>query len=166
VSSPRTSSTGCGSLTSPTWRPARAGLLEHEPAGLHPVIASRADPPLALARLRGRGQLAELRAAELRFTSQEAAELMREAVGTDLPETAAEMLVERTEGWVAGLPGGSIAAGPVRRRSVRGGFLRQPSVRPGLLVGRGARAATGPRCIRSCSRPRFWRGCPVSYATR
>lgn len=78
-------------------------LLEHEPAGLHPVIASRADPPLALARLRGRGQLAELRAAELRFTSQEAAELLREAVGTSLPEPAAEMLVERTEGWVAGL---------------------------------------------------------------
>ena len=47
-------------------------LLEHRPPGLHPVLASRADPPLALARLRARGQLAELRAAELRFTAGEA----------------------------------------------------------------------------------------------
>ena len=43
-------------------------LLEHLPPGLHLVLASRADPPLALARLRARGQLAELRAADLRFT--------------------------------------------------------------------------------------------------
>ena len=47
-------------------------LLEHRPPGLRPVLASRADPPLALARLRARGQLAELRAAELRFTASEA----------------------------------------------------------------------------------------------
>ena len=49
-------------------------LLEHLPPGLHLVLASRADPPLALARLRARGQLAELRAAELRFTAEEAAD--------------------------------------------------------------------------------------------
>ena len=50
-----------------------AFLLEHLPPGLRLVLASRADPPLPLARLRGRGQLAELRAAELRFTPAEAA---------------------------------------------------------------------------------------------
>ena len=54
-------------------------LLEHLPPGLHLVLASRADPPLPLARLRARGQLAELRAADLRFTAEEAAALLREA---------------------------------------------------------------------------------------
>ena len=56
-------------------------LLEHRPPGLHLVLASRSDPPLALARLRGRGQLAELRAAELRFTADEAAALSNGPVG-------------------------------------------------------------------------------------
>ncbi|HMI24823.1 MAG TPA: AAA family ATPase [Streptosporangiaceae bacterium] len=53
-------------------------LLEHRPPGLNLVLASRSDPPLALARLRGRGQLTELRAAELRFTADEAAALLRQ----------------------------------------------------------------------------------------
>ena len=56
-------------------------LLEHRPPGLHLVLASRSDPPLALSRLRGRGQLAELRAAELRFTPAEAAALLQQAAG-------------------------------------------------------------------------------------
>jgi LuxR family transcriptional regulator, maltose regulon positive regulatory protein len=78
-------------------------LLEHLPQGLHPVLASRADPPLALARLRARGQLAELRAAELRFTAGEAAALLREAAGAELPADALVALAARTEGWAAGL---------------------------------------------------------------
>ena len=78
-------------------------LLEHRPSGLHPVLASRADPPLALARLRGRGQLAELRAAELRFSAGEAAAMLRAATGADLPDAAMAALAARTEGWAAGL---------------------------------------------------------------
>jgi LuxR family maltose regulon positive regulatory protein len=81
-------------------------LLEHRPPGLHLVLASRSDPPLALARLRGRGQLAELRAAELRFTADEAAALLRHMAagpGTALPEAAVAALAARTEGWAAGL---------------------------------------------------------------
>ena len=78
-------------------------LLQHLPPGLHPVLASRADPPLPLARLRARGQLAELRAAELRFTADEAAAMLREAVGDDLPDAAVAALGARTEGWAAGL---------------------------------------------------------------
>ncbi len=78
-------------------------LLEHRPPGLHLVLASRADPPFGLARLRARGRLAELRDAGLRFTEQEAAALLREAVGADLPEAAVAVLAARTEGWVAGL---------------------------------------------------------------
>jgi LuxR family maltose regulon positive regulatory protein len=81
-------------------------LLEHRPPGLHLVLASRSDPPLALARLRGRGQLTELRAADLRFTADEAAALLRQgAAASDaaLPETALAALAARTEGWAAGL---------------------------------------------------------------
>ncbi|HEX8135568.1 MAG TPA: AAA family ATPase, partial [Actinomycetes bacterium] len=78
-------------------------LLEHLPPGLRLVVASRADPPLPLARLRARGQLAELRQRELRFATEEAAALLRAAVGPDLPEAAVAALAARTEGWVAGL---------------------------------------------------------------
>ncbi len=80
-------------------------LLEHLPPGLHLVLASRSDPPLPLARLRARGQLLELRAADLRFTSHEAAVLLREAAGPELSLTDAAVaaLAARTEGWVAGL---------------------------------------------------------------
>ncbi len=81
-------------------------LLEHRPPGLRLVLASRADPPLGQARLRVRGQLAELRAAELRFTAEEAAALLRQLVaGADasLPDADVAALTARTEGWAAGL---------------------------------------------------------------
>ncbi|HZC98837.1 MAG TPA: LuxR C-terminal-related transcriptional regulator [Actinomycetes bacterium] len=87
-------------------RPVHASLgflLEHRPPGLALVLTSRADPPLGLARLRARGQLAELRDADLRFTQEEAAALLYGAVGPELPEAAAAVLAARTEGWVAGL---------------------------------------------------------------
>jgi LuxR family transcriptional regulator, maltose regulon positive regulatory protein len=80
-----------------------AFLLENLPPGLRVVVSGRADPPLPLARLRARGQLAELRAAELRFTGEEAAALLGEAAGPGLPGTAVAALVARTEGWAAGL---------------------------------------------------------------
>jgi LuxR family maltose regulon positive regulatory protein len=78
-------------------------LLERGPPQLRLVLASRADPPLPLARLRSRGQLAELREADLRFTPQETAALLRTAVGPDLPAAAVAALGARTEGWIAGL---------------------------------------------------------------
>jgi len=69
------------------------------------VVASRADPPLPLARLRAGGQLAELRAADLRFTAEETAALLRGAVGPELslPGTVVGALATQTEGWAAGL---------------------------------------------------------------
>jgi LuxR family maltose regulon positive regulatory protein len=70
------------------------------------ALASRADPPLALARLRARGQLTEMRAADLRFTAGEAAGLLEQTgagPGMALPEAAVAALVARTEGWAAGL---------------------------------------------------------------
>ena len=95
-------------------------LLEHRPTALRLVLASRADPPLGLARLRGRGQLAELRAAELRFTIEEAAALLRQAVRPALPEAAVAALTVRTEGWVAGL---QLASLSLRQQSDVAGFV-------------------------------------------
>jgi LuxR family transcriptional regulator, maltose regulon positive regulatory protein len=86
----------------PVHRPL-AYLLEHLPPGLRLVLASRSDPPLALPRLRAGGQLAELRADDLRFSADEARSLLREAIGGDLPGAAVAALAARTEGWVAGL---------------------------------------------------------------
>ena len=79
-------------------------LLEHRPPGLELVLASRSDPPLSLARLRARGQLTELRAADLRFTAGEAAALLQQvAPGEVLPDAVVTALASRTEGWAAGL---------------------------------------------------------------
>jgi LuxR family maltose regulon positive regulatory protein len=81
-------------------------LLEHLPPGLQVVLASRSDPPLSLGRLRARGQLAELRAAELRFTTDEAAALLRqvaEGAAGALSDADVAALTARTEGWAAGL---------------------------------------------------------------
>jgi LuxR family maltose regulon positive regulatory protein len=79
-----------------------AFLLEHRPAGIGVVLASRSDPPLPLARLRARGQLAEVRAAGLRFTPAEAAGLLAQ-VAPGLPDGSVAALAARTEGWAAGL---------------------------------------------------------------
>jgi LuxR family transcriptional regulator, maltose regulon positive regulatory protein len=78
-------------------------LLSHLPPPLHLVIASRSDPPLPVARLRASGQLAELRAADLRFTPEEAAALLEEVWKLDLPAAAVAALENRTEGWAVGL---------------------------------------------------------------
>jgi LuxR family transcriptional regulator, maltose regulon positive regulatory protein len=79
-----------------------AFLLEHRPAGMCVMLASRSDPPLALARLRARGQLAEVRVTELRFAPAEAGELLRQ-VASALPDASVAALAARTEGWAAGL---------------------------------------------------------------
>ena len=95
-------------------------LLEHRPPRLHLVLASRSDPPLPLARLRGRGQLAELRATELRFTFEEAAALLREAADPGLPDAVAAALAARTEGWAAGL---QLAGLSLRGQADAAGFV-------------------------------------------
>ena len=98
-------------------------LLEHRPPGLRLVLTSRSDPPLALARLRARRQLAELRAADLRFTAGEAGALVRQVAGgpgAALPDTAVVALAERTEGWAAGL---QLAALSLRGRADAAAFV-------------------------------------------
>ena len=78
-------------------------LLEHQPRTLHVVIASRSDPLLPLARLRAKGELAELRAADLRFTQDESATFLNQMMGLGLSASDIDALDSRTEGWIAGL---------------------------------------------------------------
>jgi LuxR family maltose regulon positive regulatory protein len=78
-------------------------LLEHWPPQLHLVLATREDPPLPLARLRARGDLLELRAGDLRFTSEETASYLVEAMGLSLSAEESALLQARTEGWITGL---------------------------------------------------------------
>ena len=89
-------------ISAPQVHQSLAFLVEHRPAGISVVLASRSDPPLPLARLRARGQLTEIRAAELRFTPAEAGELLEHAASA-LPDTLVAALAARTEGWAAGL---------------------------------------------------------------
>ena len=89
-------------IGSPQVHESLAFLAEHRPAGLHVALASRSDPPLALARLRARGQLTEVRAADLRFTPGEAGELLQHTASA-LPDASVAALAARTEGWAAGL---------------------------------------------------------------
>ena len=98
-------------------------LVEHRPAGLCVVLVSRSDPPLPLARLRGRGQLTEVRAADLRFTDAEASSLLQHVAagsGPVLSGEAVAALAERTEGWAAGL---QLAALSLRGRGDVAGFV-------------------------------------------
>jgi LuxR family transcriptional regulator, maltose regulon positive regulatory protein len=97
-----------------------AFLLEHVPPQLHLVIAGRADPPLPLARLRGRGELVEVRAADLRFTGDEAAAYLDGAVGTELTAQDVAALETRTEGWIAAL---QLAALSMQGRADVAGFV-------------------------------------------
>jgi len=78
-------------------------LLENLPPSLHLVIATREDPLLPLSRLRVRGQLTEIRAVDLRFSSAEAAEFLNQVMGLELSPVDITALERRTEGWIAGL---------------------------------------------------------------
>ena len=96
-------------------------LVDHLPPQMHLVIATREDPPLPLARLRARGQLTELRAADLRFTPAEAAEFLNEVMGLNLSAEDIAALETRTEGWIAGL---QLAALSMQGRSDTAGFIQ------------------------------------------
>jgi LuxR family maltose regulon positive regulatory protein len=78
-------------------------LVEHLPPNTHVVLSTRADPDLPLARWRGRGELVEIRAGDLRFTSGEIATYLEEATSTPLSTEQVRALENRTEGWIAAL---------------------------------------------------------------
>ena len=87
----------------PDIQPGMAFLVEHLPPQLRLVISTRADPALPLARMRARGELTEVRAADLRFTQDEATAYLAEATGLDLDAADVAALEARTEGWIASL---------------------------------------------------------------
>ena len=97
-----------------------AFLLDHLPPQLHLVIASRADPPLPLTRMRARGELSEIRAAELRFTADEAAAYLNGMMGLQLTAQDVAALERRTEGWIAAL---QLAALSMQGRDDVAGFI-------------------------------------------
>jgi LuxR family transcriptional regulator, maltose regulon positive regulatory protein len=78
-------------------------LLEHLPPAMHLVLLSRTDPPLPLSRLRARGQLMEIRAEQLRFSTLEIAQFYDEVMGLKLSASDVLAIETRTEGWIAGL---------------------------------------------------------------
>ncbi|MEZ4639074.1 MAG: hypothetical protein R2856_29610 [Caldilineaceae bacterium] len=82
---------------------ALAFLLDHMPPQMHLIITTREDPRLPLSRLRARGQLTEIRAADLRFTEDEAAAFLKQTMGLTLAHEEISALEARTEGWIAGL---------------------------------------------------------------
>ncbi len=97
-----------------------AFLLDHLPSQLHVVIVGRADPALPLAGLRARGELVEIRAAELRFTHDEAAAYFNGMMGLQLTARDVAPLEARTEGWIAAL---QLAALSMQGRDDVGGFI-------------------------------------------
>jgi LuxR family transcriptional regulator, maltose regulon positive regulatory protein len=97
-------------------------LLGHLPPCVQVVIATRADPPLPLARMRARGEMVEIRARELRFDVRQAGELIHAVAAVELSERDLTYLVTRTEGWPAGL---YLAALSMRRDPSPDAFVRQ-----------------------------------------
>ena len=97
-----------------------AFLLDHLPSQVHVVLGGRADPPLPLARLRARGELLEVRAADLRFTAEEAAAYFHDAMGLQLTADDVDALEARTEGWIAAL---QLAALSMQGRDDTTGFI-------------------------------------------
>jgi LuxR family transcriptional regulator, maltose regulon positive regulatory protein len=96
-------------------------FLEHLPAHVHLILASRVDPDLPLARLRVRGQLTEIRATDLLFQEVEASQYLGQLLSPPLSEEEVRRLVSRTEGWIAGL---HLAALTLQKRKDRAAFLQ------------------------------------------
>ncbi|CAA9225906.1 MAG: Alpha-glucosidase [uncultured Actinomycetospora sp.] len=107
-------------VTSPAVHEGITFLLEHRPPQLHLVLATRVDPPLPLARWRARGELVEIRAADLRFTEQESATYLNGPMGLSLSEHDVAILDRRAEGWIAAL---QLAALSMRGRDDVGAFI-------------------------------------------
>ncbi len=99
-----------------------ARLVQHMPAHVQLVITTRADPPLALERLRGRQQITELRSADLRFTLEEASQLLQQTLGAAATDETVALLEESTEGWAVGL---QLAAISLRQRRDPVAFARK-----------------------------------------
>lgn len=109
-------------ITAPAVHEGLAFFIDHLPSNVHLAISSRADPPLPLARLRARGELIEVRAADLRFLPGETEAYLNDAMHLALSERDLALLEERTEGWVAAL---QLAAISLQDRTNTGGFIER-----------------------------------------
>jgi LuxR family transcriptional regulator, maltose regulon positive regulatory protein len=96
-------------IESQTIHEALTFFIDHLPPRMHLVIATRMDPPLPLPRMRARGEMTELRAADLRFTPEEAATFLNQVMGLELSAEDTAELEGRTEGWIAGLQMAALA---------------------------------------------------------
>jgi LuxR family maltose regulon positive regulatory protein len=108
-------------ITAPPIHQSVTYLVDHLPHRLHLIVATRADPPLPLARLRTRGHLTEIRAADLRFTSEETTTFLTRTLGLHLSGEDLAALEARTEGWIAGL---QLAALSMQGREDISAFLK------------------------------------------
>ena len=109
-------------------------LLDHLPPRMHLVIATRADPPLSLARLRARGEILELRASELRFSREETREFLNHSIGLNLSETNITALANRTEGWIAELQMTALALQDEKRKLKEDGPAPSPNDRHSSFI--------------------------------
>jgi LuxR family transcriptional regulator, maltose regulon positive regulatory protein len=107
-------------ITNPAIHHSLDDLLSHLPSQLRLVIATREDPPLALARLRARGQLTEIRGDDLRFSTAEAGAFLNDARALALTPEDVARLAERAEGWITGL---RLAALSLQQANDRHGFI-------------------------------------------
>ena len=107
-------------LEDPAIHQSMAFFLEHLPASVHLILSSRVDPDLPLARWRVRGQLCEIRADALRFQQGEASQFLGQLLFPPLSEEEVRRLVNRTEGWIAGL---QLAALAMQKRTDRAAYL-------------------------------------------
>ncbi len=96
-------------------------LLERLPSDAHVAVSTRSDPPLPLARWRARGELVEVRAADLRFTAEETTAYLNRAMGLNLASNEIETLAQKTEGWMAAL---QLAALSIEGRGDAAGFIK------------------------------------------
>jgi len=140
-------------------------LLERQPPQLHLVLATRADPPLPLARMRARGQLLEVRAADLRFTAEESAAYLNGPMGLALSEGDVAALGGRTEGWIAAL---QLAALSMQGREDASAFIAGFAGDDRYIVDylvEEVLARQRTTSETSCSRRPSWSGSPARSAT-
>jgi LuxR family maltose regulon positive regulatory protein len=95
-------------------------IIDHQPPQMHLLLTTRIDPPLPLPKLRGRGQLTELRQADLCFSEEETITFLKQASGIELTSRDVNILVNRTEGWIASL---QMAAISMRNKKDISGFI-------------------------------------------
>ena len=116
-------------------------FIEHAPPGFHLALASRTEPNLPVASLRAHGELLELRAADLRFSDEEADAFLNGRLGLDLTAKDVDSLVRKTEGWPAGLDLAALSLQPTADPKPLCGHLAGQPSRGGFPCDRGARGA-------------------------